>query len=157
MSKYQAGLVAVTDLYFESGYTSNYFNPQVSKNTETKEISVAFTIVERPRSHIENIVLKGNEKTKDYVILRELPIESGDIFSKTKVTNGLRNLYNLQFFSAIVPDIVAGSEENLVDLVLNLEEQSTTAIEFGVTFSGIADPDAFPVFYQKALAKICLI
>lgn len=145
MSKYQAGLVAVTDLYFESGYTSNYFNPQVSKNTETKEISVAFTIVERPRSHIENIVLKGNEKTKDYVILRELPIESGDIFSKTKVTNGLRNLYNLQFFSAIVPDIVAGSEENLVDLVLNLEEQSTTAIEFGVTFSGIADPDAFPV------------
>ena len=43
------------------------------------------------------------------------------------------------------PDIVAGSEENLVDLVLNLEEQSTTAIEFGVTFSGIADPDAFPV------------
>lgn len=145
MGKFQEGLVSVTDLYYENGYTSNYFNPLENKNAETRQIAVNFMIMENPRSHIENIFIKGNEKTKDYVILRELPIESGDIFSKTKITNGLRNLFNLQFFSAIVPEIVPGSEENLVDLVLNLEEQSTTSIEFGVTFSGIADPDAFPV------------
>ena len=145
MGKFQEGLVAVTDLYYENGYTSNYFNPVENKNAETRQIAVNFMIMENPRSHIENIFITGNEKTKDYVILRELPIESGDIFSKTKITNGLRNLYNLQFFSAIVPEIVPGSEENLVDLILNLEEQSTTSIEFGVTFSGIADPDAFPV------------
>ena len=145
LGKFQEGMVAVTDLYYENGYTSNYFNPVENKNTETRQIAVNFMIMENPRSHIENIFIKGNDKTKDYVILRELPIESGDIFSKTKITNGLRNLYNLQFFSAIVPEIVPGSEENLVNLVLNLEEQSTTSIEFGVTFSGIADPDAFPV------------
>ena len=145
LGRFQEGLVAVTDLYFENGYTSNYFNPVESKNAETRQIAVNFMIMENPRSHIENIFIKGNEKTKDYVILRELPIESGDIFSKTKITTGLRNLFNLQYFSAIVPEIVAGSEENLVDVVLNLEEQSTTSIEFGVTFSGIADPDAFPV------------
>ena len=145
LGKFQEGLVAITDLYYENGYTSNYFNPLENKNVETHQIDVNFMIMENPRSHIENIFIKGNTKTKDYVILRELPIESGDIFSKTKVTNGLRNLYNLQFFSAIVPEIVPGSENNLVDLVLNLEEQSTTSIEFGVTFSGIADPDAFPV------------
>ena len=145
MGKFQEGLVAVTDLYYENGYTSNYFNPLENKNAETHQIAVNFMIKENPRSHIENIFIKGNEKTKDYVILRELPIESGDIFSKTKITNGLRNLFNLQFFSAIAPEIVPGSEDNLVDLVLNLEEQSTTSIEFGVTFSGIADPDAFPV------------
>ena len=145
MGKFQEGLVSITDLYYENGYTSNYFNPVENKNTETRQIAVNFMIMENPRSHIENIFITGNKKTKDYVILRELPIESGDIFSKTKITNGLRNLYNLQFFSAIVPEIVPGSEENLVDLILNLEEQSTTSIEFGVTFSGIADPDAFPV------------
>lgn len=144
-TKFQEGLYAVTDLYYENGYTSNMFDPQMSKNPETKQVFVQFNIVERPRSHIENIIIRGNTKTKDYVIFRELPIETGDIFSKTKITTGLRNLFNLQFFSAIVPDIVSGSEENLVDLVLNVEEQSTTAIEFGVTFSGIADPDAFPV------------
>ncbi len=145
MGRFQEGLVAVADLYYENGYTSNYFNPIEDKNGETRQVAVNFMVVENPRSHIENIFVRGNEKTKDYVILRELPIESGDIFSKAKVTTGLRNLFNLQFFSAIVPEIVPGSEENLVDLVLNLEEQSTTSIEFGLNFSGIADPDAFPV------------
>ncbi len=144
-TKFQEGMYAVTDLYYENGYTSNYFNPEMSKDADAKQISVRFVIIERPRSHIENIIIKGNTKTKEHVIRRELPIETGDIFSKAKVTSGLRNLFNLQFFSAIVPDIVSGSEENLVDLILNVEEQSTTAIEFGVTFSGVADPNAFPV------------
>ncbi|MBO5137357.1 MAG: outer membrane protein assembly factor BamA [Spirochaetaceae bacterium] len=143
--KYQTGLYVITNLYYENGYTSNIFTPQESKNLETKQVTVNFIIIEKPRSHIEDIIVKGNTKTKDYVILRELPIESGDIYSNTKVTSGLRNLYNLQFFSAIVPDVVAGSEENLVDLIISVEEQSTTSIEFGVTFSGVANPDALPL------------
>lgn len=143
--RFNQGVFAVTDLYYENGYTSNFFDTDITKDPETKKISTNFIIIERPRSHIENIIISGNTKTKDYVILRELPIETGDIFSKAKVTAGLRNLFNLQFFSAIVPDIVSGSEDNLVDLVINVEEQSTTSIEFGLTFSGIADPEAFPV------------
>ncbi|MBO5237042.1 MAG: outer membrane protein assembly factor BamA [Spirochaetaceae bacterium] len=142
---FNQGIYAITDLYYENGYTSNFFDTDIFKNAETRQISTDFIIVERPRSHIENIIISGNSKTKDHVILRELPIETGDIFSKAKVTAGLRNLFNLQFFSAIVPDIVSGSEDNLVDLIINVEEQSTTSIEFGLTFSGIADPDAFPV------------
>jgi outer membrane protein insertion porin family len=144
-TKFQASIMAIADLYYENGYTNNGFLPEAKKDSESHHISYAFTIDERPRSHIENIILRGNDKTKDYVILREIPLESGDIFSKAKITNGLRNLYNLQFFSAIVPDIVPGSEEDLVDLVINIEEQSTTAIEFGLTFSGIADPTKFPL------------
>jgi outer membrane protein insertion porin family len=102
-------------------------------------------IYEFPKSHIENIIVKGNEKTKDYVITRELPIESGDIFSKTKLEDGLRNLYNTQFFSAILPEFVSGSEQNLVDLVLTVEEGNTTSIEFGVTFTGIENPNESPI------------
>ena len=48
-------------------------------------------------------------KTKDYVIFRELPFEEGDIFSKTKVIQGLRNLYNLQFFSSVQPETPPGN------------------------------------------------
>ena len=145
MGRFQEGLVAVTDLYYENGYTSNYFNPVESKDAATRQIAVNLMIMEQPRSHVENIFIRGNEKTQEHVILREIPIEPGDIFSKAKITSGLRNLFNLQFFSAIVPEIVPGSEENLVDLVINLEEQSTTSIEFGLSFSGMADPDSFPV------------
>ena len=143
-TRFQESVMAVADLYYENGYTSNQFQPIPTKDAETKQISYVLQIVENVRSHIENVIIKGNTRTKDYVIRREVPVESGDIFSKAKVTTGLRNLYNLQYFSAVVPDIVPGSEDNLVDLVITVEEQSTTSIEFGVTFSGVSDPDDLP-------------
>ncbi len=144
-AKFQEGILAISDLYFENGYTSNRFIPVEHKDLDSKVISYDLQIEENKRSHIESIVIKGNDKTKDFVILRELPVETGDIFSKKKITNGLRNLYNLQFFSAVVPDVMPGTEENLVELVLNVEEQSTTTLEFGLTFSGVTDPDQLPV------------
>jgi outer membrane protein insertion porin family len=143
-TKFQESMMAVADLYYENGYTSNRFDPQMNKDAEKNIVSVTVQIQENPRSHVEKIIVKGNTKTKDYVILREMPLEPGDVFSKAKVTTGLRNLYNLQYFSAIVPDVIAGSEDNLVDLVLSVEEQSTTSIEFGLTFSGVTDPDELP-------------
>ena len=143
-TKFNEGCMAVADLYYENGYTANHFQQVPQKDTEQKTIAFQFMIMENVRSHVENVIIKGNTKTKDYVIRRELPIESGDIFSKTKVTTGLRNLYNLQYFSAVVPDVVPGSEDNLVDLIVSVEEQSTTSIEFGVTFSGVSDPDDLP-------------
>ena len=149
-SKFEESIMAVEDLYFENGYTGNQFVSEVDKNTETKVISYVLKISESSRSHIENIIIKGNTKTKDYIIKREIPLESGDIFSKAKIMNGLRNLYNLQYFSAVVPEILAGSEEGLVDLVFSVEEQSTTTLDFGFTFSGVSDPDEFPIaLYAK--------
>ncbi|MCR5723737.1 MAG: outer membrane protein assembly factor BamA [Treponema sp.] len=143
-TRFQESLMAVADLYYENGYTSNRFEPVPQKDVETKSISYVFQISENVRSHIENIIIKGNTRTKEDVIRREIPLESGDIFSKAKITTGLRNLYNLQYFSAVVPDVISGSEENLVDVVFTVEEQSTTSIEFGVTFSGVSDADDLP-------------
>jgi outer membrane protein insertion porin family len=144
-TKYQEGLQGITSLYAENGYMTNQYMPSVKKDAERRTISFELTIVERSRSHIENIIIKGNTKTKDYVIRREIPLESGDVFSRDKVMSGLRNLYNLQYFSSILPEPVAGSESDLVDLVFTVEEQSTTSLEFGMTFSGVSNPDDFPV------------
>ena len=143
-TKFNEGLMSVADLYYENGYTANRFQPVPQKDAEKKTIAYQFMIIENVRSHVENIIIKGNTKTKENVIRREIPIESGDIFSKAKVTTGLRNLYNLQYFSAVVPDVVPGSEENLVDLIVSVEEQSTTSIEFGVTFSGVTNSSDLP-------------
>ena len=144
-TKFQESKAAIQNLYYENGYTSNQFYAQMDKDAEAKTISYVLYIQENPRSHIENIVIKGNTKTKEYVIRREIPIESGDIFSNSKITNGLRNLYNLQYFSSIVPSIQPGSEDGLIDVVFNVEEQSTITMDFGLTFSGVSDPDEFPV------------
>ena len=149
-TKFQEGLSGITNLYYENGYMSNEFYPTVNKDSEKRTVSYALSIKERSRAHVENIIIKGNTKTKENVILRELPIEPGDVFSRDKIMSGLRNLYNTQYFSSIVPEPVSGSEENLVDLVITVEEQSTTSLQFGMTFSGIEDSDDLPIsLYAK--------
>ena len=143
--KIQADLMRVSDLYYENGYIFNRIEPVPDRDPDAGILSFHIIIVERGRAHIENIIVKGNEKTKDHVILREIPLESGDVFSKAKVMEGLRNLYNLQFFSAVNPETPPGSTDALMDLVINVEEQPTTDVQFGFTFSGSSDPDTFPV------------
>ena len=143
--KFQEGLSGITNLYYENGFMQNEFYPSINKDVERKTVSYNLTITEHSRSHIENIIIKGNTKTKDNVILRELPFKAGDVFSRDKIMSGLRNLYNTQYFSSIVPEPISGSEPNLVDLLISVEEQSTISVQFGMTFSGIENPDDLPI------------
>ncbi len=133
----------VVDLYLEDGYIFNNISRKEIRDGRT--VSYKVTIVERPRAHIENILVKGNTKTKDKVILREIPIEVGDVFSKSKIVSGVRNLYNLQYFSAVTPETPQGSADGLMDLVVNVEEGKTADISFGLAFSGASD---FPLSAQ---------
>jgi outer membrane protein insertion porin family len=136
----------IEDLYYENGYIFNRIDLKEKRDAENHVIAYSLEIVERDRAHIESIILKGNKKTKDSVITRELPFEVGDIFSKTKVVTGLRSLYNLQYFSAISPEMIPGSADNLMDLVLTVEEQSAADIQFGMTLSGIgSSTSTFPL------------
>ncbi|MCR5046396.1 MAG: outer membrane protein assembly factor BamA [Treponema sp.] len=143
-TQFQGSLMAISDLYYENGYTENSFNPAENRDSAERKVSYNLTITERDRSHVEKVIVKGNEKTKDFVITRELPIESGDVFSKAKITNGLRNLYNLQYFSSVVPSVEPGSDANLVNLIISVEEQQTNSIEFGITFSGVKNASDLP-------------
>ncbi|MDR0623759.1 MAG: outer membrane protein assembly factor BamA [Treponema sp.] len=143
--KIEADLQRVADLYYENGYIFNTIGREENRDTANGVIAYNIPIVERGRAHIENIIVRGNKKTRTEVILREIPLEPGDVFSKTKVMDGLRNLYNLQYFSMVAPDTPPGSADSLMNLIFNVEEQPTTDVQFGLTFSGSSDPDTFPI------------
>lgn len=147
VTKFQEDLNTIMDVYHQNGYMTNEFYPVPVKDSDRHEISYDLTIKEHSRSHIENIIIKGNNKTKEYVIKREIPITPGDTYSNDKIINGLRNLMNLRYFSNVVPEAQMGTENNLVDLIFSVEEQSTSTFNFGVTFSGsVEDSDnAIPI------------
>jgi len=145
MTKVEMDLQRVANLYFENGYIFNSINRAPNRNPQAHTLSYHVTIVERSRAYIENIIIVGNEKTQTDVILREIPLEPGDVFSRTKIMEAMTNLYNLQYFSVVVPDTPPGSAEYLMDLVFTVEEQPTIDVQFGITFSGSADPDTFPI------------
>ncbi len=135
----------IDDLYYENGYIFNTIDLAEKRDADRGSIAYTIKIVERDRALVESISFKGNTKSKEKVLFRELPLQVGDVFSKAKVVEGLRNLYNLQYFSSIQPDMKPGSADGLMDLTFNVEEQSTADIQFGITLSGLGDPNAFPV------------
>ncbi|MDZ7793349.1 MAG: outer membrane protein assembly factor BamA [Spirochaetia bacterium] len=143
LNQLQQSFARISDMYYNDGYIYNDIRRQEQRNPENRTVSYTITIVEKGRAHIENILIKGNQKTKDKVIYRELPIETGDIFSKEKVISGMRNLYNTGLFADVAPETPYGSAEGLMDLVVNVEEAKTTNINFGITFTGQAGE--FPV------------
>ena len=144
-TQFQMDYQRITDLYFENGYIFNSFVYDEIKDDENKSVSYKVTITERDRAHIENIIIRGNDKTKSYVIRREIPLDEGEVFSKKKIMQGVMNLHNLQFFDAVEPNTYPGSEDGLMDLVIDVSEGKTSDISFGLSFSG--GPD-FPISGQ---------
>ena len=69
-TKFQEDLSSVVNVYYENGYMANEFYPSPVKDADRHEISYDLVIREHARSHIENIIIKGNSKTKEYVIRR---------------------------------------------------------------------------------------
>ncbi len=144
-SKFLADYQRISDLYYENGYIFNTINREETRDDVNRSISYKVTIVERERAHIENIIIQGNEKTKDEVIYRDIPLEVGDVFNKSKIMQGLNNLNNTQYFSAVEPQTFEGSAQGLMDLVINVEEGKTSDIIFGLAISG---GDGFPLSGQ---------
>lgn len=143
--KFQEGIMEIASLYMNNGYMSASIVPIQKKDSEHHVISYELKISENTRAHVENIIIRGNNKTKEYVIKREIPIEEGDVFSRDKIISAYRNLMNLQYFANVIPEPQQGSEKDLVDVVFSVEEQSTTSLQFGMTFSQSSDPQSLPI------------
>ena len=147
----QTDLMRIGELYMEHGFIFNRIEPIPIRDEEQGILSFHVLIIERGRAHIENIFVRGNVKTQDHVILREIPLQVGDVFSRTRIMDGLRNLYNLMYFSMVFPETPPGSTDALMDLIINVEEQPTTDLQLGMAFSGSADPDTFPISLMARL------
>ena len=145
LNRFDNDFQRVVNLYFDNGYIFNNIQRIESRDEETNEVSFVISIQERPRAHIEDIIIRGNTKTKDHVILRELPFAGGEVFSASRVRQGVLNLYNLQYFGNVLPETPPGSADGLMELILNVEEGQTADIRLGLAFGGTSE---FPVAIQ---------
>jgi outer membrane protein insertion porin family len=85
---------------------------------------------------LDSIEIVGNDKTEDDVILREMPIKAGDLVNIKKIQQGYRNLFRLEYFNNINPELErVNAEENTAKLIINLEEGKTGRLNFGGGYS----------------------
>jgi len=107
------------------GYAFAIVRPRGDRNFESHTVTITFAIDEGPRTYIERINVRGNTRTRDYVIRREFDISEGDAYNRALVDRAERRLKNLDFFKSVKIVTEPGSSSDRVILVVELEEKST--------------------------------
>ncbi len=107
------------------GYAFAVVHPRGDRNFDAHTVSITFGIDEGPRVYIERINIRGNTRTRDYVIRREFDVSEGDAYNRALVDRAERRLKNLDFFKTVKITTEPGSSTDRVILDVDLEEKST--------------------------------
>ena len=145
----KADIVKLQEYYFHAGYISCRVNADTVLNSSTGDIDVSYDIQEGSLAYVERIEIRGNVKTKDEVVRRELRIYPGEKFDGDKLKRSKERLYNLGYFEEINYDIEPGPEENKKNLVVTVKETKTGEFSFGGGYSSIDKVIGFVDVTQK--------
>jgi outer membrane protein insertion porin family len=107
------------------GYAFAIVRPRGDRNFESHTVSITYAIDEGPRTYIERINVRGNTRTREYVIRREFDISEGDAYNRALVDRAERRLKNLDYFKSVKINTEPGSSSDRVILNVDLEEKST--------------------------------
>ena len=117
------------------GYAFAVVRPRGDRNFETKKVNLVFVAEEGPRVYIERINIRGNSRTRDYVIRREFDVGEGDAYNRALMDRAERRLNNLQYFKKVKVSNEPGSAPDRVVVNVDVEEQSTGQFSIGGGFS----------------------
>src|SRR6478735_3507328 len=133
----------VEDMTIEAaklGFAFATVRPRATRDPETRTVNLVFVVDEGQRAYIERINVRGNTRTRDYVIRREFDLAEGDAYNRALVNRAERRLKNLSFFKSVKISTEPGSAPDRVVLNVDVEEQATG--EFSVS-GGYSTADGF--------------
>ncbi len=134
----------VASLYLDNGYLKFNLLPEVKRmrcDSQTvgacDSVDITVRVYERNQFHIGQVDIKGNKKTHDNVIRRELFTRPGDFFNRSAIIRSLRQLSQLNYFNPekLKPDTRLVDDQT-VDLIYEVEEKSSDNVNASVGYSG---------------------
>lgn len=107
------------------GYPFAVVRPRGDRDFENHRINVAFVVEEGQRAYIERIQIRGNTRTRDFVIRREFDIAEGDAYNRALIDRAERRLKNLGYFKSVKITNEPGTSPDRIVINVEVEEQST--------------------------------
>jgi len=141
--------LALQSFYFDKGYIFAQVRPLSVLNPETGLVDITFQIKENEINYVEMIKVRGNQRTKDKVVRREMRIYPGDKFEGEKIKRSRQRLENLGFFEEVRFDTEPGTKPNWQDLVVDVTEAKTGYLSFGGGYSSIDEFIGFIELRQR--------
>jgi outer membrane protein insertion porin family len=130
-------LDAIRTLYKDHGYANVTADPETQVNPNTREVDVIVPVVRGPLVHFERIEVRGNTKTRDRVIRRELEIAEGGLYSQTAFERSRRRVTALGYFERVDFSTERGSAPDKMIVYIDVTERPTGTFQVGAGFSSI--------------------
>ena len=119
----------------KSGYAFARVTPRADRDYENKTINLVYQVDEGARAYIERINIRGNTRTRDYVIRREFDMAEGDAFNRVLLDRAKRRLDALGFFEKVAINTAPGSSPDRVVLNVDVTEKGTGSLSLGGGYS----------------------
>jgi outer membrane protein insertion porin family len=130
-------LQAVRTLYRDAGFANVEAEPETELDPVHEQVDIVVPIRRGPPVHIERIQVKGNTKTRDKVIRREVVIEEGQLFSETGQEQSKRRITALGYFDRVDISTEQGSSPDKIVINIEVTEKPTGTFQVGAGFSSI--------------------
>ena len=132
---YSETTLDISSLYMDDGYLFFRVDP-VEVQVDNDSIDLEIRLNEGKQARISNVTLKGNTKTNDFVVIREMYSRPGQLFSRSDITRTVRELATLGFFNqeSINPDVRPNYSDNTVDIEYQVEEASADQVSFSAGY-----------------------
>ncbi len=130
-------LTSVRTLYRDAGYANVEAEPETELDPVKAEVDIIIPIRRGPPVHIERIEVKGNTKTRDRILRREMEIQEGQLFSESGLDNSKRRITALGYFERVDVSTEQGSQPDKININFEVGERPTGTFQVGAGFSSV--------------------
>jgi outer membrane protein insertion porin family len=130
-------MLAVRDLYYQYGYMDAVIDVDQNVNQTTGRMDLIYSIDPKEVVYVGKVNIRGNVKTREIIIRRELRIYPGDRFNGTKIKRSKERLYNLGLFEDVSFDTEPTSMPQVHNIIVSVKETKTGEFSFGGGYSSI--------------------
>ena len=130
-------VLAITDFYAANGFAFAHVDPQTHKDPASKRIDVTFHIDKGELVYVNRIIIRGNERTRDKVIRREIALAEDDIYDASAIKRSTARLKRLEFFEEVNITPEPTDEDDKMDVLVELKEKSTGTFSIGAGYSSV--------------------
>ena len=128
---------ALSAFYQDQGYAYANVSPLTKVDLDKKQIALTYEVSRGKRAYFERINIRGNSKTRDKVIRREMRISEGEMFNNTNIEVSKRRIMALGFFENVTVSTKRGSSDEFVEVNVEVVERPTGTFQIGAGFSSV--------------------
>jgi outer membrane protein insertion porin family len=130
-------ILRITDFYSSKGFAYAEVVPAIHKNHEFKRVDLTLKIEKGVLVYVNRIIIKGNTRTRDKVIRREITLKEKDVFDSSAIKISNNRLNRLEFFEDVSITPEPTDDEDLMDVIVDLKEKPTGSFSIGAGYSSV--------------------